>query len=1062
MEEVELGFEPQEEELDFGVSKEVPSGTYTYEEPELEVNDKIVPEGVVKAKIHTLPDSFEEDDLLQYSLDLKQQGHTTEEINTHLKATVPNKYNQRDFFSQIAPIDNIRANLNTGYGIRAEDQLGMVIDGVGYGLQHWANAIARLSNWGAGGTSDAELDHNMLALDSKVAASPGAVRFGSVLAHVGVHAGSFAINPTSFWRSVTTQGFLGSVFEAGNVKVNEKGVKEVSSLGEVAKWGSISAAGGGFGVLAVKTITKAFSSGAAPSEIVRNLESLTPEKAKDLADVIELAKQKGFKLRDIFVPGSKEADLANFMDKGNLLAIRDMFKDADEVDLAFLDHIDNTLSRLKVSSANKAMPDWKRINLEAAVFQEEVVKLKQAYKSIERTAWNKATHILKLDKTEFKVDNLFKSIPEMLTKNLEGAEPGVAAAVKILNLPAKYGKKNMALRKGLNAKLGNERSKISKHKKALALAKTDKQKETINKLISNTQERMSKLTKELNAVPDSAYLTNYQMMNTIKKINAKINIPGGNVSLHDENTIRTLRDVKTILTDALNKNIATSNPKAAKLLAESNKATVARIKAFGSSDNHAPKDVLVAALQSNDLHTVSKLLKHGEDGKGLENLSFVIDTLGKDSEAAKAAGSMYFYNRIGVDAEGLAKLQNSNKLFDHADRVAWNEAAAGMARVSDKELKVLEKLVGPKVVQEFKAFRKIYINYAEAGSLLQKQNVGINQGVGRYLTGEGVSGKVVPTLVGGTAGVVTEKVMQDDDSRNIPYAGAAAGSFAGFLASSPAASRGLRLIMDASKYYIAKTSNFASSHPIMANMPGASAGGGLYLSYTDSEDWTFTGLTASTLGGRVAGYQAGRVIRTVTEQDIQKVMRYIGEGRFKGKAVPREIQEAMKRIGNNPGGSELVNVHGGVMTKDQAMVNKLDWSPINKPTTPGDGMPSHLKGYSGPVGGAVVGGASGYADAPEGEEVAGAIKYGIAGSIIGSKAGRGAISGVAKAGYKAFGNPYVTGTMGGMVGYGQTEDTTGTVAGVAAGVAVTKFGPIKRGSTRSLYYLRDILKRIKK
>jgi len=583
------------------------------------------------------------------------------------------------------------------------------------------------------------------------------------------------------------------------------------------------------------------------------MERMTDDDKAEYENTINFMDEHGLIKTDFLLHSSKGKDTAQYLSSNNLFATRDTFLTQEKLKNDYLEMTNNVVNKLKAANIDpKDINSWRNVKQAEGIIKGEVKKLRKAYKDIEKELYSKVTPIAKSIKTQYKVDIFTKDLRKTLTE--DGVPPVAVEAVnKILNRFAKPFKeettKLAALNKSRQSLVVNAKKLKAQQKKAIA----DGNSKLAEKLQSKIEDNSLAIKENVQTnkdLRDVKYMNTEDLLASVKLINSKLFKPGGTISMKDADELRGLQIAKTKLNEFIDANI--DNPELKKALSKARDVTKKRSEIFGPKDTGGIHKGIADMLEDGNSAGISEFVT-GPNAK--ENILYVRDILGKDSAAYKQTFSLYLNDKLGLTVDKIGTILDSKKALGISNRVDISAAADKIASLDAQDFAMIKQVLGEKEMNNLKSLKGLMQNYSDLENAASKYGRGITGGKLDYVEGTG-------------------------DVLNMP-------------------GRGMKLIRDAITYHMAKTAEkVVYNQPKFRTLTGALVGATVNIANTKKEeDITLEGLLTSMLIGGGAGYAAGRVTRSALESDINKVSRYLREGKSYGKGMPKGISDALGRLG---------------------------------------------------------------------------------------------------------------------------------------------------------------------
>lgn len=589
-----------------------------------------------------------------------------------------------------------------------------------------------------------------------------------------------------------------------------------------------------------------------PKHLKETFGSWTPEEYERQQALYKFADEQGIATSNALVEGSNGSDLHQFLTHNNLFGTRDAIEAQKILSSKYIEIADKTLKDLKSKGIDLSKLDnWRDIKQAETIVADNVKKLRASYKDIEKEYYNKVETIAKGNKQEFKISDFTTGLYKQLTD--EGIPPEAANTVNTIltrfSKPYKDETKKLAKLNADRAKILVEKKKlIAKQKAALAKGNDDEAFRLEQRMQLNSR-KLEALDEEKNALKDVRYMTISDMLNTTKLFNRKMYKPGGAISAKDADELRGLQIAKNRLEEFLSTNV--KDPELQKALQEARSITKTRANLFGAKDTGGEKLMLAKMLDTGEYGKVTEYLT-GKNAR--ENIQYIGDVFGKDSEAFRTSLHMYLTNKLGISPETVRGILDTRKATGVLNRVDLNKAAAKISTIDATDLKMIEKSLGKDTANRVSALQKLTTNFADLEDAVTKYGNGIASGKINYIA----NADSIPGMIG----------------------------------------RPLKLIKDAVAYKMANTAEkIIYNQPKFRAVTGAAVGETVYMANTDQKDITLEGALASAIFGGIGGYYAGKATRSLLESDVKKVARYLEMGRGKpSKDVVKSIENIGKHI----------------------------------------------------------------------------------------------------------------------------------------------------------------------
>ena len=597
------------------------------------------------------------------------------------------------------------------------------------------------------------------------------------------------------------------------------------------------------------------------------MERLKPNEAEEMTNTIKFMEEHGISPTDALVQGSKGSDLGQFIGGHNVFGVRDAFNASETLANDYFKMVLSVTDKIKANGVNIGdIKTWKDITKAQKEVKEGVENLRKTYKDREAVAYSKVSEAIKGLKDEYKV-GLFPNERSIITTDREQplatviqkqlVDEGVPseATEVVKNIFNRFAKPYVDETKEL-AKLTKERLELQTTSKML----TVKQQKAINtndtveatsleSLLDGIEGKLKDLATKEKELKDVRYMNAEELMATVKLINRRLYKPGGAISLKDADELRGLQIAKTKIEDFL-ANVIT-DPDLKQKIRDAKDITIARTTLFGAKDMGGEKALLANILNQGDFTKIGKYLT-GPEAK--ENIVFIRDTFGKDSEVYKTSLGHYLTDKLGMTPEGLTQLLDTKKVFGISDRVNLQQAAAKISTLDAQDFSLVRQVAGKDAALDLKSIQRLTQNFADLENAAEKYGRGITAGKLAYVEG---------------------------DANILGMAG-----------------RGLKLVKDAVMYHSAKTAEqIIYNQPKFRTLTGALTGETIYLANNEDKDLTIEGILGSLVGGGVGGYYGGRATRSLLESDINKITRYLKSGAEFGENMPKGLIDSLTRLG---------------------------------------------------------------------------------------------------------------------------------------------------------------------
>jgi len=551
---------------------------------------------------------------------------------------------------------------------------------------------------------------------------------------------------------------------------------------------------------------------------------------------------------DAMIEGSTSSDVGSFLTGGNLFAVKEAIESSTEFSSKYLQMTETVLGKLKANRIDLADASADQMKQATRIVKQEVEKLRGAYKDIENDLYGKVTTIAQDNKDLYQVQDFFTGVERKLAD--ENIPPeAVDAARKIMTRFKKPYKDDTIKLRAKQLELNELTSKQTLLQRKIDKATTESD---ITKFIGQKQDlniKWDTLNGEMNELKDIRYMDTKSLLGTIKLLNRKMYSPGGAISVKDLDEMRGLQIAKEELTTFLEQRV--KDPKLKEALKKAKEATVARVGIFGAKDMGGEKPFLAKLIGEGDMTKASKYL---EGSDATENVMYVRDIFGKDSEAYKGALSHYINHKLGITPDMLPRLMQGGKASGIKDQINIGAVQEQLLNMTARDYNLLDEVLGKTAGNQMRGLKHIVEGMSGLDNAMAKYGEGItHMGVPKYIF-EGIEGK-----------------------KN-------------FI------TRGMKVAKDAMSFHLSKTlTKIIGNQPAFRTITGGITGETYYLATTDLEDITAEGMLASALFGGVAGKYAGRATRNIFEKDVQKLQRYLNKPK-KGK-MSEEIQNLFINLG---------------------------------------------------------------------------------------------------------------------------------------------------------------------
>lgn len=553
---------------------------------------------------------------------------------------------------------------------------------------------------------------------------------------------------------------------------------------------------------------------------------------------------------DAMIEGSTSSDIGSFLSGGNLFAVKEAVESSTEFSSKYLQMTETVLGKLKANRIDLADASSKQMKQATRIVKGEVEKLRKAYKDIEHDLYSDVTKQAENNTDLYPVQDFFTGVERKLAD--ENIPPeAVDAARKIMTRFKKPYKADTIKLKAKQGDLNDLTGKQVILQRKIDSATTE---DEISKLLGQKQDLQVKwdtLNGEMNELKDIRYMDTKAILGTIKLLNRKMYSPGGAISVKDLDEMRGLQIAKEELTGFLEQRV--KDPKLKESLKKAKDATKARIGIFGAKDMGGEKPFLAKLIGEGDMTKASKYLE-GKDAT--ENVQYVRDIFGKDSEAYRGALSHYTNNKLGITPDMLPRLMQGGKASGITDQIDVQKVQEQLLNMTARDYNMLDEVIGKTAGNQMRGLKHIVEGMSGLENAAEKYGKGITyMGVPKY-------------IMEGTPEVKSGPIR-----------------------------RGMKAAKDALGFHMSKTlTSIIGNQPKFRALTGGITGEALYLATTDQEDITAEGMLAAALFGGVSGKYAGRATRNIFEKDVQKLQRYLNKP-IKGK-MPQDIQNMFISIGN--------------------------------------------------------------------------------------------------------------------------------------------------------------------
>jgi len=544
-------------------------------------------------------------------------------------------------------------------------------------------------------------------------------------------------------------------------------------------------------------------------------------------------------------------DLAQFLGKENVFATKNLIASQTKLNTATIGYISDTLKAL-----DKAGIDIKNITSYTDILKaEEVIKtgvkgLRAQYKAAENEAFGAVTEIARGMKDQYKVDGFTTKLIKTMIDNGAPAE-SISTVEKILKRFSKPYKDETGRLKELNKTIGKTSFDLGAARKQLeaAMETNDKRRGlTAQTKVDKLELKLSNLKEEANSLNDVKYMTAEDLMNTIKLINRKIYVPGGNISRNDAQEISALMKAKSQIEDLMKANV--KNEDFWKAREYANNITKRRAGLFPMSSQTEDKVMLSNILQTGEL---SKIKNYMTGPNAKENILYLGDALGKDSDAFKQSLHMYLFDKLQMNPEQIQNILQQKRAVPIEGEMNVQAMAANLQKLDAIDYKLIEDTLGKQAKIEMQSIKQLVSNAAATEDAMKKYGIGISGGITNYIR----SGDQTRSATGRAGKVLKDAIGQ-------------------FISSSMA--------------------KIVHNQPYTRTVTGGAVGATYYFANEKPEDISLAGFITSTVLGAGGGYYGGKLTRSLLENDATKIARYLKEGRFKPGSVPKDFRDTLIRV----------------------------------------------------------------------------------------------------------------------------------------------------------------------
>ena len=582
------------------------------------------------------------------------------------------------------------------------------------------------------------------------------------------------------------------------------------------------------------------------------MSRMTPESSQEMAYTLAYMEDNGMALTDALVEGSKGSDLRQFLSGHNVFAVRDAFKSQQTLTNDYFSMVKDVTDKIKSKDIDPGnITTWRDSLTMQKEIKQGVEDLRNNFKAREQAAYSEVGKIVKSKNEEFKVDGFTKDLRKSLTE--EGVPPEAVNVVdNILNRFAKPfadETKELAKIKKERIDLLVESKQLHSQSRKAADAGDSKLATSVEEKLQEVKLKMSDLTAKERELRDVRYMTTEDLLASVKLINRRLYKPGGAISLKDADELRGLQIAKSKLDEFLESRVTDTELK--EKLRAAKDITIARTGLFGAKDSGGEKVLLANLLNKGEYGKVTEYMT-GSNAK--ENILYVRDVFGKDSDTYRNSLGLYLTDKLGMTTEGLQGILANNKVIGVTNKVDIQKAAEKISQLDAQDFSMVRQVAGDKAAMDLKAIQKISTNFADLEDAASKYGRGITSGKLAYVAGEG--------NILGMAG------------------------------------RGIKLVSDAVTYNAAKVAEkIIYNQPKFRTVTGAAIGETIYLARTEDKDLSVEGAIASLLAGGTAGYYGGRTARSLLESDINKVSRYLKSGENVGPNMSAGLYDSLTRLG---------------------------------------------------------------------------------------------------------------------------------------------------------------------
>ena len=572
---------------------------------------------------------------------------------------------------------------------------------------------------------------------------------------------------------------------------------------------------------------------------VRDILTTDAERMLDMVDVTKLA-SKGINLDNYLV--NKGSDLLGSgatTSKGiNVWENKEAANKFYNINKRLIELSDESMDLIYKAQKPIDVMSWEQLNSTQQVIKTNVEKLSKAYTDIVNEAYDGAAKALNtVEHIKIPSTNMVEKIQDIFNVT----PTSVTTAVKpLLDKTA--------------TKLGMPASKVAKvysdYDAALAdlmsargaygSATTPLAQKKAKTLMTRAQSKYDALSRQKKRLDKADYEFTLGSLEEFRKlINHKIYVPGQNVSMSDKMALKGLHDIRAMIDDTMNASIGSSKElfEASLPLMQARNLAATKASKFGmSSDNTFMMDLII----KGDDATITRILKNPEEGP--KALKFIGDTFGKDSEAFQASARTYIEMKMtGLSATGVAEAVQQTGSAYSARLADPARFAAAYNSLSNADIKMIRSVYGDEVGSQINGLKKFSASYAQHIKFLEDKSVPLG------------------TKEIWTSGVATA-------------------------------------ILDGMSFYGKKLLGKAVAGAPLTRMVTGAATAGAITALGDDNDGT--DMIASMAAGAIAGHYGGRVIRSILEPDIKKILRYINGGKhIKAQEAMKELTKVIKDQG---------------------------------------------------------------------------------------------------------------------------------------------------------------------